>query len=540
LLGGEAHTLFTWIVTFPESILWHSAHLVLTVTLRLLESLYSVTDAIYNRTQTQVEHILVRLEAMLHAQEARAGGHEGDERDTLVTLTSIRRRLRLLRAWMESRALLRNNETERLAALAREVEALGQDEEICWNMIAYSLTFWLVEGLQREGALLLPWLRKVKQQTLQAEDWLACVRVREWLAFASIRAGQWHTVERECLAGLALVEQSGGRTAWAGYLHYFLFYAYYAWNRLDEAADAIRQTLRIAQEWQQVDLLINGHLDAARLEIVCGNPTAADQALQQAEALIRQATVVEHTLLVPGMRAHYWVAVGNLEAASRWADQVVFSQHTWNPHHKEVFLMWIRVSLALQHAPRTLELLEQFREQLDRPGDIYLTIDYLASYAVALHQVGKHEQVQAVMARLLAMTEPEGSLRVYLDAGQPMKQVLQSLLTAPLDTESIPGSPSFSRSYVRRLLIAFEHNVSSIAQHKISVDAAPLSVHGSLSPQEVRVLRLLVAGNTYAEMARELIVSPNTIKTQVSAIYRKLGVSKRTEAIETVRQLRLL
>jgi LuxR family maltose regulon positive regulatory protein len=144
------------------------------------------------------------------------------------------------------------------------------------------------------------------------------------------------------------------------------------------------------------------------------------------------------------------------------------------------------------------------------------------------------------MTRLLAMTEPEGALRVYLDAGHSMKQVLQTLLTAPLDTESIPVSPSFSRSYVRRLLTAFEQHVSSIAQHRTSVDATPLRAQESLSPQEMRVLRLLVAGSTYAEIARELIVSPNTIKTQVSAIYRKLGVSKRTEAIEAVRQLRLL
>jgi LuxR family maltose regulon positive regulatory protein len=348
-------------------------------------------------------------------------------------------------------------------------------------------------------------------------------------------------VERECLAGLALVEQSGGRTAWAGYLHYFLFCSYYTWNRLNEAAESVRHMLRIAQDWQQVDLLIVGYSSLAQIEIVCGNPTAADQALQQAEALSRQTPLAGHTLVLAGMRARYWVAVRNLEAASRWADQVVFSQQNWNPHHKEGFLMWIRVFLAQQQYPRALELLEQFRHQLDRPGNNNVVMDYLASYALALHQMGKQEHVQVVMARLLAMTEPEGSLRMYLDAGQPIKQVLQTLLTIPLDTqESIAVSASFSRPYVQRLLAAFEQNVSSIAQHRTCVDAIPLRAQESLSPQEVRVLRLLVAGNTYAEIARELIVSSNTIKTQVSAIYRKLGVSKRIEAIETVRQLRLL
>jgi LuxR family transcriptional regulator, maltose regulon positive regulatory protein len=62
----------------------------------------------------------------------------------------------------------------------------------------------------------------------------------------------------------------------------------------------------------------------------------------------------------------------------------------------------------------------------------------------------------------------------------------------------------------------------------------------SLSLQEQRVLRRLCAGQTYTEMATALVVSPNTIKTQVSSIYRKLGVSRRAEAIARASQLHLL
>jgi LuxR family maltose regulon positive regulatory protein len=61
-----------------------------------------------------------------------------------------------------------------------------------------------------------------------------------------------------------------------------------------------------------------------------------------------------------------------------------------------------------------------------------------------------------------------------------------------------------------------------------------------LSRQEMRVLRLLVAGHTYVEMAEILTVSPNTVKTQVSSIYRKLGVSRRAEAIAQAGRLTLL
>ncbi len=59
-----------------------------------------------------------------------------------------------------------------------------------------------------------------------------------------------------------------------------------------------------------------------------------------------------------------------------------------------------------------------------------------------------------------------------------------------------------------------------------------------LSPQELRVLRLLAAGLTNAEIAQELVVSTNTVKTQVKSIYRKLDVRSRDEARQVARQLR--
>lgn len=69
--------------------------------------------------------------------------------------------------------------------------------------------------------------------------------------------------------------------------------------------------------------------------------------------------------------------------------------------------------------------------------------------------------------------------------------------------------------------------------------AAP-AAGGPLSPQEARVLGLLAAGRTPPEIARELIVSVNTVRTQVQSSYRKLDVHSRVAAIAVARQLGLL
>ena len=125
------------------------------------------------------------------------------------------------------------------------------------------------------------------------------------------------------------------------------------------------------------------------------------------------------------------------------------------------------------------------------------------------------------------MTEPEGAIRVYLDAGPLMKHSLFTLLKAPQDNEPSPTSVPISKPYVSRLLAAFKQeewrsthgkDTSPSTTHKVPlhppqsvVERIPIE---PLSRQEQRVLRLLVAGQTYAEMAEMLVVSPNTIKTQ--------------------------
>ncbi len=72
-------------------------------------------------------------------------------------------------------------------------------------------------------------------------------------------------------------------------------------------------------------------------------------------------------------------------------------------------------------------------------------------------------------------------------------------------------------------------------------DGGPLGITATpLTPAEMRVLRYLPTHLTFAAIADELFVSRNTVKTQAIAIYRKLGVSSRTPAVDTARELGLL
>jgi len=174
-------------------------------------------------------------------------------------------------------------------------------------------------------------------------------------------------------------------------------------------------------------------------------------------------------------------------------------------------------------------------------------------YVAALYLSGEREQAMCIATQLVQVTEPEGAIRVYLDADPSVKQVLKALLAASQHDELDAPDAFISRSYVLCLLATFEPQEDRFTQQRdtspaITPKTPPYvpshviqqGLSKPLSPQEQQVLPLLVAGRTYTEMARELIVSVHTIKTHVNSIYRKLGVSRRAEAIAVAQRLHLL
>jgi LuxR family maltose regulon positive regulatory protein len=457
-LSGEARTVHTWVFSLPDAILRAHLRLALGAALRFVNSVNLGNETLYVGMQIQMEQTFTRMDEILRRKR------ELSLSDAEVAL--IQRRLRLLRALIEARAVVKRGDSERLRHLAQETEALPADSEVSWNMIPLSFTFWLHVMFEGEAASLISRLQIAKQVIIEAADRLMTIRVMSWLTRAYTYAAQLHLARQEALSALALVEQIGGRTPIEGFLYYSLLIVSYTQNRLEEASDWLKLMLRSAQDWQQVELLVMGELFSARLALARGDLEAAHQALHRLEALIEQEGYATHAPWVITLRVQLWLAEANLAQASEWAAQTTFSPETWDPLHRWEVLMLVRVSLAQQ-------------------------------------QRGQSEQAVRVATRLAQMTRSEGHARVYLDVGEPIIKQAREVFH-PHHAEAPRGSVS------------------------------PLSL------QEQRVLRRLCAGQTYAEMAEALVVSPNTIKTQVSSIYRKLGVSRRAEAIALAARLRLL
>jgi ATP/maltotriose-dependent transcriptional regulator MalT len=116
---------------------------------------------------------------------------------------------------------------------------------------------------------------------------------------------------------------------------------------------------------------------------------------------------------------------------------------------------------------------------------------------------------------LLTEARAEGHVRLFLDAGPPVEHLLRDLHHA---------SPT---PYLRQLLRA-----AQATQRAVADDG-----RGGLSERELEVVRYLPTPLSNAEIAARLFVSVNTVKTHIRAIYRKLGVTGRREAIQRAEDL---
>ena len=203
----------------------------------------------------------------------------------------------------------------------------------------------------------------------------------------------------------------------------------YQWNQLEEARGRLQTVIADAAIWQQSDLLTMGSIALMKVELASGNLSAVELSLHEFEQLEEYRGYGGNWRWLPAIRARWWLARGQVREASDWATGLVFPEAAWEASLYDTFSVVIRVYFAELRWAEALRLLERWISHLDRPANIRITIMYLAQLLVALHHADQCKQAHKVAARLFALTEPEGYLRVYLDEGEPMRQALEALLT---------------------------------------------------------------------------------------------------------------
>jgi LuxR family maltose regulon positive regulatory protein len=170
-------------------------------------------------------------------------------------------------------------------------------------------------------------------------------------------------------------------------------------------------------------------------------------------------------------------------------------------------------------------------------------MEILILQAMAQFALGDSQSKQTLL-RALALGEPEGYRRIFLDEGRRLSELLRQCQLEQQDSCSYFPSLAYISGLLEdinraenggtRGLLASERKTSSITARL--EDGFPIS----LSAREMEVLRLIADGKSNQEISTELYLAINTTKRHAYNIYAKLEVSKRTQAVMKARQLGLI
>jgi LuxR family transcriptional regulator, maltose regulon positive regulatory protein len=239
------------------------------------------------------------------------------------------------------------------------------------------------------------------------------------------------------------------------------------------------------------------------------------------------------------LRARLMLLQGDLERASNWAD--AFTDPL--PDQPLLWLEEPQVTRARILVARgadgdlrlALQILDALDEIADRTNNTRYKIEILALRALALDARGNTSQADAELKQALDLARLGSFIRVFVDLGQPMQEMLHRL-----------EKQGHSVKVIQRILAAIPEDdhllVSSVSQalpaHQPSPGNATLAE--PLTPRELEVLTLLHGPSSVKEIALQLHISYATAKRHTINIYSKLNVNQRWAAVAKAEELKIL
>jgi LuxR family maltose regulon positive regulatory protein len=303
--------------------------------------------------------------------------------------------------------------------------------------------------------------------------------------------------------------------------HLSLGRIYYEWNDLAAALEHGQLSLRLARQFESViDRFILCEVFLARLKLARGDVTGADALLAQANQSAHQHHFADRMPEIAEVQVLVLLRQGHLAAAAHLAEM------------HELPLSRVRVLLAQRDPVAALVVLESRRRQVETNNWEDERLKILVLQSLALQARRETARAIQVLAVALALAEPGGFVRSFLDEGPPMAYLLVAAAAHGL----LPN-------YIGTLLAAFD-----AAQRAVSATPLPLLTASSparplikpLSHRELEVLRLIAQGRSNQRISEQLVIALSTVKGHNRSIFSKLQVQRRTEAVAYARELGLL
>ena len=228
---------------------------------------------------------------------------------------------------------------------------------------------------------------------------------------------------------------------------------FYEWNDLDAAEQHLQQSLQLARQYDKsIDRFVICEMFLARLKLARGDVAGAAAMLAETEQSVRQNNFVHRMPEVAAAQVKVLLRQGNLTAAADLAGKY------------ELPLIWARVLLAQGDPSAALAVLGPLRQQMEAQGLADERFKAMIFQAVALRANGEKDKAVQLLGEALALAEPGGFIRVFVDEGEPMRLLISDFRSR---IEKQPHDHVHLQSgYVDKLLAAFGQP-AAMSQSKI-------------------------------------------------------------------------
>ncbi|MBN1993045.1 MAG: helix-turn-helix transcriptional regulator [Anaerolineae bacterium] len=349
--------------------------------------------------------------------------------------------------------------------------------------------------------------------------------------------GRLRAADEACRAALSYFEEQGmARLPVAGILHLRMSEVYLECNKLEAAEAHLARGIELGKWSGRFDAALNAAPALARLRQAQGDANGALAAAQEAEAALGESPSPLWRAELLALRARILVRQGALTEATRCIEGAArLAEQDRGLIREMVRLAGARVMLAQRNPDKAVAELTQALAAAEESGRFGAALELRILRSLAFLRRSDTPKAQADLERALALAEPEGYGRIFIDEGGPLQMLLAQWL--------IHAGAGPLKDYATRLLSQFDAEPQAAAPTP-ATGALPVSYGESLveplSRREVEVLQLIALGQTNQEIARQLIISPGTVKAHTASIYRKLDVANRTEAAARARQFGIL
>ncbi len=290
-------------------------------------------------------------------------------------------------------------------------------------------------------------------------------------------------------------------------------------NDLETAAEHLRTSAELGEHMGLPQHAYRWRVATALLHEAHGNLDRALEMLTEAQAHYN-TDYSPNVRPVSAQRTRVEVKLGDLGAGERWADEHGVSADDELTYVREFEHVTLAGLLLARGSARAVEqatgLLERLLAAADDGHRLGSSIEILVLLALARQASGDRASATASLREALDRAEPEGYVRSILGVAPAAAGLLRPLAASDPHAARILGTGR-----------------STHARHTRVGDP------DQLSERELDVLRLLRSDLTGPDVARELHVSLNTLRTHTKHIYTKLGATNRREAVTRAAELGL-